>query len=126
MARVLAFRVGDSYLFDRYFEREYLFEALAEYYDEETYRFELPVEALADVQQRLSAAGIELAAVDDPAPYCVVIDRYEPHSDILEQAVAAWTRRNHRFCLMNGDRALAAALDAGARRVTDTEFVAGL
>lgn len=126
METVLAFRVGDAYLFDRYFEREYLFEALAEYYDEEEYRFEVPVEEFEAIEEQLAAAGIDLLQVEDPEPYCVVTGKYDKHADILGDAVASWTRRGHRFFLLGTDRAVAAALDDGAKRVSETEFVAGL
>ena len=126
METVRAFRVGDAYLFDRYFEREYLFEALAEYYDDTEYRFEVPAEAFETVQSRLADAGIDLVSVDDPEPYCVVTGAYEPHADILREAVVSWTRRDHRFFLLPDDRAVAAAVDDGARPVSETEFVAGL
>jgi hypothetical protein len=40
--RITVFQVDESYLFSHYFERRDVFGDLREYYDDETYRFEVP------------------------------------------------------------------------------------
>lgn len=124
--RITAFRVGDDYVFSRYFEREALFADLREYHVDGEYRFEVPAGELDAVAERLSAAGYELDAVEDPEPYCVVTGKYEKHADVLRNCVVHWERRDHHFFLMESLVAAEEAVRNGATPVADTEFALGI
>lgn len=124
--RLTVFRVGDEYLFSHYFEREDVFEALEPYYDREAYRFAVPEAAFDEVEAVLADARYEPVVVEDLEPHCVVIDRYDEHAAILRQSVVSWTRRGHRFFLMESELAVEEALERGASPVSETEFAVGL
>lgn len=124
--RVTVFHVGDEYLFATYFGRSDVFGELREYYDDEQYHFAVPDAEFDDVAETLRTYGYEPRVVEDVEPYCVVKERYEPHADILRESVAHWQRRGHNFFLMSDERAVEAALEQGATRVSETEFVVGL
>lgn len=124
--RLTIFRTGNEYLFSHYFERADIFEALSEYYNDEEYRFEVPASDFEDVRERLEAAYFEPRVISDLEPYCVVIEKYEEHAGILKSAVATWERKGHRFFLLEDELAVADALDRGATRVSETEFVVGI
>ena len=123
---VLLFRVGDQYLFSTYVDHQAVFDDLRQYYNETEYRFEVPLGAADEVRDRLEDAYFRPVEVTDIEPYCVVVEKYDEHAAILKQSVATWERRGHRFFLMTSKLAVADAVDRGATRLEETEFVAGL
>jgi hypothetical protein len=123
---IYVFELNGRYLFKRYFEADAVFDALSDYYVRDEYRFEVPTDAFDAVAETLREYGFEPTVVDDPEPYCVVIGQYEKHADILKASVANWTRREHRFFLMQDPFALEHAVQRGARPVAETEFEAGI
>lgn len=124
--RLTVFRVDDQYLFSHYFDRQDIFTNLREYYNDEQYRFEVPADEFDSVRQHLEDAYYDPHVVEDLEPYCVVIDKYDEHADILRESVATWERRGHRFFLMTDDLAVGEALERGAERLSETDFVLGL
>lgn len=124
--RIDVFRLDDRYVFSRYFDREDVFRALREYYDDDDYRFSVPVDEFDEVRDRLREAHYEPAVVDDPGPYCVVTEKYAEHARILRDSVANWERRGHRFFLMKDERAVEMAIERGATPVEETEFALGI
>lgn len=120
------FRVGEAYIFAHYFDRTDVFEALSEYYDGEHYRFEVPADEFDDVREVLADAYYEPEVVEDLEPYCVVVEKYDKHADILRHSVVTWERRGHRFFLMKSELAVEEALERGATRVSETSFAVGL
>jgi hypothetical protein len=123
---ITAFHLGDEYVFDHYFERDHVFDRVREHYDDDGYRFEVPEAAFDEVRPFLEAEGYRVDVVEDPEPYCVVLERYEEHADVLRESVAHWERRGHLFFLLPDDRTVEEALDAGATPVAETEFALGI
>jgi hypothetical protein len=123
---ITAFHLGEEYVFAHYFERDHVFDRVREHYDDDGYRFEVPADTFEDVHEFLAAEGYRVDVVEDPEPYCVVIERYDPHADVLRESVANWERRGHLFFLLPDDHAVQAALDAGATPVAETEFALGI
>ena len=123
---IVVFHIGDEYLFSHYFDRQDIFTAPQEYYQDENYRFEVPEDDFESVQQRLEDAYYKLTVVGELEPYCVVIDKYDEHAEILRESVATWERRGQRFFLMKNELAVKEAIERGADRLTETEFVLGL
>lgn len=123
---ITIFRIDDEYLFSHYFEREDVFERLQQYYNGDAYRFEVPAGEFDEVSEYLEAEYYEPQVVDDLEPYCVVKEQYTEHADVLRQSVAHWERRGHMFFLMEDETAVAEALEQGATRVEETEFVLGI
>jgi hypothetical protein len=120
------FAVDDEYLFAHYFDRRDIFDDLKEYYDDETYRFEVPADEFDAVRERLEAAYFDPVVVTDLEPYCVVVEKYDEHATVLKQSVATWERQGHRFFLMKDDLAVREAVERGATPVGETDFVVGL
>jgi hypothetical protein len=123
---ITAFHLGEEYVFANYFERDHLFDRVREHYDDEGYRFEVPEGAFPAVRDLLEAEGYRVDVVEDPDPYCVVVEQYTEHADVLRESLAKWERRGHIFFLMRDGRSVDEALDAGATPVADTEFEAGI
>jgi hypothetical protein len=124
--RLVVFEVDEEYVFSQYFEQKDVFEDLREYYSDTEYRFEVPEAEFDAVRERLEDAYYDPVVVTDLEPYCVVIDRYDEHAEILKRSVATWERRGKRFFLMADDLAVKEAVERGATRVGDTDFVVGL
>lgn len=123
---LIVFEVGDEYLFSHYFDREDVFEDLRDYYNDDAYRFEVPADEFGTVRERLEEAYFELTIITDLEPYCVVVEKYDKHADILRESVVTWERRGHRFFLMQDEVAVKEALDQGARKLAETDFALGL
>ena len=124
--RIAVFRLDDHYVFSHYFEREDVFRALREHYDDDAYRFEVPVDQFGEVRERLRESYYDLVVVDDPEPFCVVTEKYDKHAKILRDSVENWERRGHRFFLMKDERSVERAIERGATPVTETEFALGI
>ena len=123
---ITTFCLGDTYLFSHYFDREDLFVELCEYYDDDEYVFEIPAEEFKHVKELLMQNHYNVITVEDIQAYCVVIDQYEEHADILQDSVLSWKRRGHRFFLMDTEIAVNKAVNQGATRISETEFAIGL
>lgn len=123
---IYAFEIEDAYYFSQYFEQEDLFDVLQEYYDPERYRFEVPAQDLGEVREVLESYYYDPIVVEDPAPYIVVKEQYTEHADILRNSIMHWSRRGYNFFLMKDEQAVAQAVEDGAIRIEETEFVAGI
>ena len=124
--RINVFRIDDEYLFAHFFDRTDLFEAFRDYYNDEEYRFEIPAEEFDDVRERLAGEYFDPVVIEDPEPYCVVKEKYTKHADVLRNSVIHWERRGHLFFVMKDDLAVKEALEGGAERLDETEFVLGI
>lgn len=120
------FKVDDEYLFSQYFDQQDVFEDLRDYYNDDAYRFEVPADEFENVRERLEDAYFNPVVVTNLEPYCVVIDKYDEHAEILKQSVANWERSGNRFFLMKDELAVKEAVERGATRISETDFVVGL
>jgi hypothetical protein len=120
------FKIDDEYLFSEYFDHTDLFEQLVEYYDDDTYRFEVPAEEFDEVQSLLEEFYYDPVIVDEPAAFCVVKPIYAEHAMTLKQSVLSWERDQHRFFLMKSPLTVDDAVKRGATRLADTDYVLGL
>jgi len=124
--RINVFPVDDQYLFTHYFDRTDVFEELSEYYNEEQYRFEIPADEFDHVREFLGEEYYDPAVVDELERFCVVKEKYTEHADILKNSVVNWERRGHLFFLMKAELSIKEALEHGATRLKDTDFVLGI
>jgi len=120
------FKVDDEYLFSQYFDQQDVFEDLRDYYNDDAYRFEVPADEFENVRERLEDAYFDPVVVTDLEPYCVVINKYDEHAEILKQSVANWERSGNRFLLIKDELAVQEAVERGATRISETDFVVGL
>jgi hypothetical protein len=124
--RIRVFPMDGEYWFSHYFDRQDLFQRLREYYNEDDYRFEIPADEFETVRQELAEEYVELDVVEDREAFCVVKEQYSEYGDVLRDSVAYWERRGQRFFLMKDDLAVKEAVERGAERLADTEYVLGL
>ena len=125
--RVTVFPLDHTYVFKRYFGPNAVFEALADHYDRDAYRFEVHASEWPAVEATLREFGYEPEVVEDLAAYVVVVEQYDPHAEILKRSVADWTRRGHRFFLMKDALAAErAVVEHGATPAAETDLAIGL
>jgi hypothetical protein len=121
--RINAFEVDGTYLFKHYFDQDDVFTELRRYYNESEYRFEVPADALTEVQAFLEDCFVELAVVDDVEPFCVVKRKYTDHPDILFKAsILERPQQDYNVFLMKDQLSVEQAVNNGARRITETDI----
>ncbi len=123
---ITVFHIGDEYIFSHYFEREDIFDTLKQHYNQESYRFEVPEEAVQDVCSLLKEEYFEPMVVEELEPYCVIKEKYTEHADILRLSVAHWERDDTLFFLLPDELTVREAIDKGATPIADTSYVIGL
>jgi len=124
--RIYIFELEEDYRFKHYFDREDIFSELQDHYNGEGYRFEVPKDEFPDVEDLLNENYFEPVIVDDPSEFGVVKEAYTEHADILRNSVMHWSRDDHNFFLMKDPKAVDQAVEQGASRISETEFVLGL
>jgi hypothetical protein len=124
--KITVFHVDEAYYFAHFFDRQDVFSELSEYYDDHSYRFEVPESEWEDVATTLRSEYFETDVVEDVEPYCVVTGKYDQHADVLRDSVLHWERRGHRFFVMKSAFAVETAIEAGATPIEETEFEAGI
>lgn len=123
---IYVFELDDTYLFKHYFERTDIFSELQEYYNNDEYRFEVPVDEFSEVQDFLESNHYRPVVVDDLEEFSVVKEAYTEHADILRNSVMHWTRREYNFFIMKDPETVEQALEHGATRLEDTDLVLGI
>lgn len=118
--------IDDTHVFKEYFEHEDLFEELRDYYNDEQYRFEVPATEFDDVRELLGDYFYEPVIVEEIEEFCVVTERGVEYADILRNSVEHWSRTGHHFFLMKDPLAVDQAVEQGAERVGEADFVVGL
>ncbi len=121
--RINAFQVEDAYWFRHYFDDEDVFDALKQYYSSYDYRFEVPDSRFGRVERVLDEHGYSLAKVSDPEPFAVVKRKYTDHPKILFKGSVLHRGLGQFNCfVMKDQEAVEDALEAGARRLSETEL----
>jgi hypothetical protein len=121
--RINAFPINDTYLFKQYFEQDAAFSAVRQYYNATDYRFEVPADDLADVQNVLADYFYDLTVVDDVEQFCVVKQKYTDHPDVLfKTSVLQRQQRDHTVFLMKDQLSVEQAVNHGVTRLADTDL----
>ena len=121
--QINAFEIDGTYLFKHYFDQDEVFTELRRYYNESEYRFEVPADALTEVQAVLEDCFFELTVVDDVEPFCVVKRKYTDHPDVLFKAsVLERPQQEYTVFLMKDQLSVEQAVNNGATRVADTDL----
>ena len=121
--QINAFEIDGTYLFKHYFEQDDIFAQLRPYYNESDYRFEVPANALTEVQALLEDRFFELTVVDDVEPFCVVKRKYTDHPDVLFKAsVVERTQQDYHVFLMKDQLSVEQAVNNGAIRLADADI----
>lgn len=116
-----AFEVDGTYLIKQYFDRSDVFDALASYYNSDKYRFEVKVDELDEVRQKLEKNFYDLKIVEDLDKYYVIMEQGVDYSDVQRNAVLTKRRGDHVVFLMKDMLSVEQAEEMGARRLSETD-----
>lgn len=117
------FVVDDLYLFKHYFEQNAVFGTLRRYYNEDAHRFEVPEDALAEVQEVPRDHFYDPVIVEEPESFCVVHRRYTDHPDVLFKAsVLQRSRDDYHIFLMKDQLSVDQAVNNRATPINDTDL----
>jgi len=120
--QVNAFEIGDSYLFKYYFEGEDVFDRLKRYYNNQQYRFEVPLDDFEEIRAFLDEHGYGLVVVDVIKEFVVVVRKYTAHpNNIFKASVIQGSVDNYNCFLMTDQEAVDRAVMEGATRLTESD-----
>ncbi len=123
LERVNAFPIGDYYLFRHYFENETIFERLKPHYNNQEYRFEVPVHRFDQVRAFLRDRGYELREVDEFEPFAVVVEQYTAHPEnIFNAAVLHRSVSGYNVFLLRDRDSVETVIRQGATRLGEADI----
>ena len=121
--QINVFEVDETYLFKHYFDGDEVFDRLKRYYNNQQYRFEVPVDAFEDLRSVLTEHGYGLVVVDAVEEFAVVVKKYTEHPEnIIKQSVIHRSVDGYSAFLMTDQAAVERATREGAIRLTNTDF----
>jgi hypothetical protein len=119
--QVNVFEVNNVYLFKHYFEGQEVFARLKPYYNNQQYRFEVPLTEFDGIRAFLDGHGYGLVVVDALDAFVVVVTKYTHHPDnIFKASVIQRSVDDYNCFLMTDQVAVEQAVQDGATRLTDT------
>jgi len=121
--RINAFAIDGYYLFAHYFEGDEVFARLGRYYNNQQYRFEVPVGNFDTLQAFAAKHDYALVVIDEASipEFVVAVRTYTAHPDnIFKASVIHRTSGNYNCFLMTDQDAVTKAVEAEAIRLTQT------
>lgn len=120
---VNAFPIDGSVLFKQYFDGEDVFDRLEPYYNGSQYRFEVPVDEFDSIRRFLRTHRYDVAVVDRPSEYYVVVPQYAAHPENIFKASVYHESVTGYSCFLEMDLvAVESAVAQGARRLSATSL----
>lgn len=121
--QVNVFEVDEWYLFKQYFDGDEVFDRLKQYYNNQHYRFEVPLDDFENLRSFLAEYGYGLVVVDAIEEFVVVVEKYTSHPEnIFKQSVMQRSVDGYNCFLMTDQTAVEQAVHDGATRLTETEL----
>lgn len=120
--RVYVFEIDNRYLFKYYFDGEAVFHRLADFYNNQQYRFEVPEGDFEPLAEFLGDNGYDLKVVDSIAEFVVLVEKYTAHPDnIFKESVMQRSEGKYNFFLMTDTVAVDRAVHSGAERLSESD-----
>jgi hypothetical protein len=121
--QVNVFEVDETYLFKHFFDDEEVFDCLKRFYNNQHYRFEVPLTNFEMLRAFLADHGYELVVVDAISAFVVIVKKYTEHPEnIFKQSVIHRSVDGYNGFLMTDQAAVDRATREGALRLTETDF----
>ena len=113
--KVTLFKLGKIWVFKHFLDNKETFKALAEYYNEDKFRFEFKTfGARNQALKILERAGFDYELVEDLRPYVVKISRYAKYAPLLKNSISHMETTDWRIFLMKDLVAVEEAVRIGA------------
>ena len=116
--RIKVFKVGKLWIFKHFFEDKEMFKSLADYYNQDQYRFEFKsIGARNNALKILEKNGFDYDLVEDLSGYVVKLPKFAKYAQILKNSIANKETATERIFLMKDLAAVEEAVGLGAKLV---------
>jgi len=110
-----ALSLASYWVFKHFFEDKEMFKALADFYNEDQFRFEFKtVGERNNALKILERAGFDYELVEDLQPYVVKLSRYSKYAPLLKNSISHMETSDWRIFLMKDQAAVDEATRMGA------------
>jgi hypothetical protein len=105
--RITLFKLGKLWVFKHFFEDKEMFEALAEFYNEDKFRFEFKTFGERNNALKiLERAGFDYELVEDLRPFVVKLSRYSKYAPLLKNSISYMETSDWRIFLKKDQAAV--------------------
>jgi hypothetical protein len=116
--RINVFKVGKLWMFKHFFDDKEIFKSLADYYNQDQYRFEFKsIGARNNALKILEKNGFDYDLVEDLSGYIVKLPKFSKYALILKNSIANKETATERIFLMKDLAAVEEAVRLGAKLV---------
>jgi hypothetical protein len=113
--RISLFKLGKLWVFKHFFEDKEMFKALAEFYNEDKFRFEFKTFGERNNALKiLKRASFDYELVEDLRPFVVKLSRYSKYAPLLKNSISYMETSDWRIFLMKDQAAVEEATRMGA------------
>ena len=113
--KVTLFKIGKLWVFKHFFEDKEMFKTLAEFYNEDRFRFEFKTFGERNNALKiLERAGFDYELVEDLRPFVVKLSRYNKYAPLLKNSISHMETSDWRIFLMKDQAAVEQAKRMGA------------
>ncbi len=113
--KINLFKLGRLWVFKHFFDNKETFKALAEYYNEDKFRFEFKTFGERNQGLKiLDRAGFDYELVEDLRPFVVKTPRYNKYAPLLKNSISHMETPDWRIFLMKDMAAVEEAKRIGA------------
>lgn len=121
--QINVFLIEQAFVFKHYFDGEEIFNRLKQYYNNNQYRFEVPIEDFESIKTFLEDRSYELIIIDSIEEYLVVVKKYTAHPDnIFKSSLDQRSINEYNCFLMKDNRSVERAITNGAIPLSETTF----
>lgn len=109
------FKLSGAHYFKHFFDNPELFRELEPFYEKQYYRFKMATAGERNkVMKVLDRKGYDPTLIEDPAPYTVVIGKYQKYGELLKNSVESYQLRDKIVLVMKDTVWVEQALKMGA------------
>ena len=114
--RITLFKLGKLWVFKYFFEDKEMFKALAEFYNNDKFRFEFKTFGERNKALKiLERAGFDYELVENLKPFVVKLSRYDKYAPLLKNSIAYMETSEWRIFLMKDLSSVEEAVRMGAK-----------
>jgi hypothetical protein len=114
--RITLFKIGKLWVFKHFFDDKDIFKSLAEFYNEDKFRFEFKsFGERNNALKILERSGFDYELVEDLRPFVVKLSRYTKYAPVLKNSIAYMETSDSRIFLMKDLASVEEAERLGAK-----------
>ena len=114
--KITLFKLGKLWVFKHFFEDKEMFKALAEFYNDDKFRFEFKTFGERNnALKTLERNGFDYELVENLTPFVVKLSRYDKYAPLLKNSIAYMETSDWRIFLMKDSASAEEAVRMGAK-----------